>query len=94
MTERHTPGPWRVTFSRTSEQTVIGPDVDANGGYTIGRFYGPAAKANADLCAAAPYLLAALVALTGAIHPQADNSPFIHGLLESADAAIAKGRGQ
>lgn len=51
-------------------------------------------EANARLIAAAPELYEALVALTGVIHPQADNSPYITGIIEAADAAIKKARGE
>lgn len=86
------PDTWRVIGF-----TVYSDDGHGNGVMIPSNFENPKfdfekseAAANAALISASPELLAALIALTGAIHPQADDSPFIAGLLDAADAAIAK----
>ena len=101
MTTKHTPGVWQIALPRgngtahaiwRNDEGPDAPDDAPNTNHkTIARDIH--VSADAALIAAAPDLLAALVAMTGAIHPQADNSPFIAGLLDAADAAIAKATG-
>ena len=98
MTTKHTPGPWNKTHfinhTVASIRTESGITVATAFGYDLEH-----TKANADLIAAAPELLAALEAIIG-------NSPedkygyfAAHNAMDdkkrnSARAAIAKARGE
>ncbi len=97
MSAQHTPGPWIDQPGTTSGRVVIAPEqgkVKRN----VASCGGPNRDANARLIAAAPDLLAALIAMrerwelySGGIgHAgQTDDR-----LMRQADAAIAKARGE
>ncbi len=95
---KHTPGPWPVRQSNPEEYPEhywIGPAWHADGTYM--QVSGPIGRANANLIAAAPDLLAALEAFA-AIHDNSpDNTPWGCGLTNGhffrAKEAIAKAKG-
>lgn len=80
---KHTPGPWRVEFSRPCSWLIRSDGVHLPGDYDVG-------KVNACLIAAAPDLLDALLELHAACEYWEDQEDPV---LASARAAIAKATG-
>lgn len=91
MTTKHTPGPWRIARHDTLKDVR---HIDAGpAGYersTVAILDGPKSDANAQLIAAAPELLAALIECA----EQLDAETLGGEALDNARAAIAKAKGE
>lgn len=92
----HTPGPWRVAPSVAFRGSL---DIDGpvGHGHVASTYCLPTDEecANARLIAAAPDLLAALVRLREWVrHPGRDDSPENEAVIDQAEAAIARAKGE
>lgn len=98
---QHTPGPWRVDYHRNAGYLVVALNRKQHGGtnavFTVRPSYRTSeavaeARANAELAAAAPELLAALKPLaffSGSLADE-DDRERLHEMFASARAVIAK----
>ncbi len=100
MSAKHTPGPWEFGPNHSSTglagQLVVRPAGEFPHGEwvaDVGSMYDDHREANARLIAAAPDLLAALIAITTTRCDGIDITP-INDAWDMATAAIAKATGQ
>ncbi len=106
-TQTHTPGPWRISKNRTGEPD---PWIEGAPGYEQAIFGDDGSKvavceqwhpdleaeseANAALIASAPDLLEALEALRGDLLRYPNDDARREMIIDAADAAIAKAKGE
>ena len=90
MSAKHTPGPWKIDYGYNRIINFIGPCVPDQ---YAGSSWLAVKEEDAILIAAAPDLLAALIAITTTRCDGMDITP-INGAWDMATAAIAKATGQ
>ena len=96
MTQPHTPGPWHVEQQNEGRPLIRsedGTEICEVIGETFDEYAEEEREATAQLIAAAPELLAALVDLVRSVNCS-DRSSWLHDEAEKARAAIVKAQGE